>query len=413
MIRITQRAASSSWLSLAYVQSRLEDTDLTSEELEVLVAMASAALDVELGRPAALQGYVVHAVGQTLRNEWLYLPRFPIEPTSLSIKIRGTTVTDWTLADPSEGLVYRPGGWPTGAPYDASSVPLIEATIGRAGYLVPDQIIDWAADTAVVEGKWARPATPARSPLLFLCTASGTTGSSEPTWATAAEAEVTDGGATLTVESVEPQTGPLDILLIVDASLVGQAVRPYLPAMVDALGEGEQMGLVSYDQSATLLQDFTSSRDLLRRGLEGLRYGNNPRVLDALYAALDGGFEAATARRAVIVVSAGVEGRSETGVSDVVRLARDRRATLHFVYEEGVDSRLFERVARSAAGSWFHAKKLKLDPKALAAKVFAAVRSTYVLEVSGVFTLSDELAVEVVGAPAGYKKPVASVLSFE
>lgn len=209
MIRITQRAASSSWLSLAYVQSRLEDTDLSSDELEVLVAMASAALDVELGRPAALQGYVVHAVGQTLRNEWLYLPRFPIEPTSLSIKIRGTTVTDWTLADPSEGLVYRPGGWPTGAPYDASSVPLIEATIGRAGYLVPDQIIDWAADTAVVEGKWARPASPALSPLLFLCTASGTTGSSEPTWPTAAEAEVTDGGATWVAYEAEDLPGDL------------------------------------------------------------------------------------------------------------------------------------------------------------------------------------------------------------
>lgn len=226
--------------------------------------------------------------------------------------------------------------------------------------------------------------------------------------------QVTDGDATLRVESVRPQDGPLDVLFIFDASLTGRAVRPYVPALIDALGEGEQMGLIAYEQSATLLQDFTSSRDLLRRAAAGARYGGNPRVLDALFAALDGGFETATPRRAIVVLTAGVEGRSRTGVSDVVRLARNRRATIHFVFEEGVDKSLFEKVALSAAGSWFHAKKLDLKPAEIGENVLQAVRSTYELEVSGVFTLSDALEVEITGAPAErYKKPVASVLSLE
>ena len=75
-----------------------------------------------------------------------------------------------------------------------------------------------------------------------------------------------------------------------------------------------------------MLQDFTSSSKALIDGIMSAHYGNNPRALDALFAALDGGFENTTGRRVILLLSAGVEGRSGTPATEVFELARRRKA---------------------------------------------------------------------------------------
>ena len=230
---------------------------------------------------------------------------------------------------------------------------------------------------------------------------------------TQANFAVRDGDTALRVEGLERSHKPLDVMLVVDTSMIGQTVRPLVLPLINALEDGDQMALVGYDQSATLLQDFTSSKDLLRQSISGARYGGNPRGIDALYAVLDGGFENTAGRRVAVLLSAGAEGSSRTARGDVYQLARRRSVQVFCVYAEGADAATYERLAENAGGAYFHMKKLDLKPADLAAMIFRNVRSRYELTVSGVYTLSPRLKVEIVNPPTTVKKAVATALVLE
>jgi hypothetical protein len=216
---------------------------------------------------------------------------------------------------------------------------------------------------------------------------------------TAANFIVTDDRTPLTVVSAKFQTGTLDIMLLVDTSLVGEMVRPLGAAFIAALEEKDQMAIVSYHSSADLIQDFTSSKQLLQGALAKVEYGNSPRVLDALFATLDGGFESSTSRRAVILLSAGVEGNSRVPEAEVHRLTRARRVSIYPVFVMGAERSMFQRLADQSGGAYFAARKLKLDPRPLAARVYSAARGQYEIEVSGVYTLGNRVEVAVQGLP--------------
>jgi len=224
---------------------------------------------------------------------------------------------------------------------------------------------------------------------------------------------IEDGSTPLRVLEAKYSEEPMDLMLLVDSSRIGEIVTPLVGPMIERLAEGDQMALVGFDQSATLVQDFTSSRDLLLRGWSSLRYGNNPRILDALYAVLDAGFQNTTARRVAVVLSAGVEGASRTPPGDVLQLARRRGVQIHFAYIEGADKGLFEDLAAGAGGAWFHAKKLDLRPDELAARIHQAARGRYEVRATGVSTLGNSIQVELAGLPKSIKKPVATALAIE
>jgi hypothetical protein len=230
---------------------------------------------------------------------------------------------------------------------------------------------------------------------------------------TAANFLVTDDKTPLTVVSAKYQTGTLDIMLLVDTSLVGEMVRPLGGAFVAALQEKDQMAIVSYHSSADLIQDFTSSKQLLQGALAQVEYGNNPRVLDALFATLDGGFENSTARRAIILLSAGVEGNSRVPEAEVHRLTRARRTSIYPVFVVGAERGMFRRLADQSGGAYFAARKLKLDPKPLADRVYSVARGQYEVGVSGVYTLGNQVEVTVQGLPKTDGKIQATALVVE
>ena len=93
------------------------------------------------------------------------------------------------------------------------------------------------------------------------------------------------------VEACEFSKSVIDVMLLLDSSLMGGAVSPLANDLVKQLGEKEQMAIVAYHSSADLIQDFTSSANLLQRALSEVEFGNSPRLLDALYAASGEGFE--------------------------------------------------------------------------------------------------------------------------
>ena len=146
---------------------------------------------------------------------------------------------------------------------------------------------------------------------------------------------VLDANIPRAVEAAEYSTGLMDVMLLLDTSLLGGIVQPVADNLATQLQPKEQMAIVAFHSAADLIQDFTSSQELLRRAIGSVKYGNTPRVLDALFAAIDGGFENATFRRVIILLTAGLEGPSRTFERDVLKLARRNGVSIYPVYAAG------------------------------------------------------------------------------
>jgi len=209
---------------------------------------------------------------------------------------------------------------------------------------------------------------------------------------------VTEDKSPRKVEAAEFGSSPIDVMLLVDASLVGEMVQPVAAGLIGQLKDKEQMAIVSFDSSANLIQDFTSSRELLHRALRTIKYGNTPRVVDALFAAIDGGFEHATYRRVIVLVTAGMEGGGRVSERETIRLARRSGVSIYPVYVAGSERGLFETLARQTGGASFNLRDMDRagTPKnAIGERIFEAMRSNYTLTVAGNLALSEKLKVEV------------------
>ncbi|MBK9169877.1 MAG: VWA domain-containing protein [Bryobacterales bacterium] len=192
------------------------------------------------------------------------------------------------------------------------------------------------------------------------------------------------------------ETTPVDAMLLVDTSLVGEVVRPAVMDLIAQIGDKEQMAIVAYDSAADLVQDFTSSKELLGNTVTGLRYGNDPRVLDALYAGIDGGFGPATLRKVAIVVTTGFEGRSGVRETEVIRMARRSGVSIYTVYATGYERGLFESLAKETGGAVFNLRDMsRADPKELGKRIFDAVRGRYLVTAEGNLGLREKWKLEI------------------
>ena len=198
------------------------------------------------------------------------------------------------------------------------------------------------------------------------------------------------------VESAEFVHDTLDIMLLLDTSLAGGAVQPLAEDLASQLQPKEQMAVVAFHSAADLIQDFTSSRQLLLRAISQVKYGNAPRVLDALYAAIDGGFSNTVFRRVILLATAGVEGFSRTSEREVIRLARGNGVSIFPVYMQGGERAMFENLARQSGGACFSLRDMKrAEVERPARRVFEAVRGHYLLTVAGNLSLGEKTRVEV------------------
>src|SRR5690606_7190741 len=159
--------------------------------------------------------------------------------------------------------------------------------------------------------------------------------------------------------SAEYTQGTLDIMLLLDSSLVGGMVQPVAENLVAQVQPKEQMAVVAFHSAADLIQDFTSSKELLLRSLAGVKYGNAPRVLDALFAAIDGGFRDSIFRRVILLLTTGFEGPSRTSERDVIRLARRNSVSIFPIYMTGAERSLFENLASQTGGASFNLRNLQ------------------------------------------------------
>jgi len=214
----------------------------------------------------------------------------------------------------------------------------------------------------------------------------------------AADFTVTDDKDVRAVEAAEMMQDPVDIILLLDASLVGEAVQPISENLISQLDPKEQMAVVEFASSADLVQDFTSSHELLLQAARKVKFGNTPRVLDALYASIDGGFGSSPFRRVILLLTTGLEGGSRVSDKEVIRLARKNGVSIFPVYLAGSGRWLFDELARQTGGAGFRVGDLKRTkvprPGPL---IFAALRQHYVLTISGNYEPGPKLKVRVNG----------------
>ena len=213
---------------------------------------------------------------------------------------------------------------------------------------------------------------------------------------TAGDFTVLDDRTPRRVEGAERTGGLMDVMLLLDTSLLGEMVQPVAGSLITQLQPKNQMAVVAFHSSADLIQDFTSSQDLVRRAVDGVKFGNAPRVLDALYASIDGGFHSSGFRRVILLLSAGVEGPSRVRERDVLRLARRNGVSIYPVYVVGAERSLFERLARETGGATFNLRELRRHVEGPPGpRVFEVLRSYYTLTVAGNLSLGEKIKVEV------------------
>jgi VWFA-related protein len=213
---------------------------------------------------------------------------------------------------------------------------------------------------------------------------------------TAADFNILEDKNTRRVEAAEYRSGPVDVMLLLDTSLAGEMVRGLADDIIEQLQEKEQMAVVSYHTSADLIQDFTSSKQLLGRAIASVKYGNEPNALDALYAAIDGGFQSATYRRVVLLLTAGIEGRSRVSEQQVIKVARRSGVSIYPVFVSGYERSMFEKLARGTGGATLNLRELRrVKEGEIARRIFEVVRGYYLVTVAGNFDLSEKARLEV------------------
>lgn len=220
---------------------------------------------------------------------------------------------------------------------------------------------------------------------------------------------ITDAGAAKVIEAVEYKTGLVDTMLLVDASLVGPMVQPLAASLIAELGEKEQMGLVAYHSSPDLVQDFTSSKQTLLEAVSRIKFGNDPRVLDAVFATADGGFQNATYRRVILLLTAGLEGNSRVTDKAAVKMCRKNGVSVFPVYATGSERGLMRMLAEQTGGASFSIRDLGKATDKPAQRIFEAMRGHYIVTLKGNLALSEKLKVSLTGS----RKALVSALPLE
>ena len=212
--------------------------------------------------------------------------------------------------------------------------------------------------------------------------------------------EITQEGRPREVRALRyEQHSVLDVVLMLDTSEVGKQLRREVEEVaslfIEKVGGKEQMAVVGYGSSADLVQDFTSSKDLLRRAVGGLRYGNRPALLDSLYAAVDSAFEHAAGRRVLVVVGSGLDARSKVERREVLHLARRNRVAI-FAIEMSRGGGDLEKLSDQSAGLYFHGRELK-QIRQVVENLVAGYRGSYDLLLAGAGLDPARLKVDVRG----------------
>ena len=129
---------------------------------------------------------------------------------------------------------------------------------------------------------------------------------------------------------------PVDVVLMIDASSsVASSFDDFRRAVEEfaaRLAPEDRISLIKFDDRIELLHDWTQSRAQLRRSLRRITPGVFTRFNDALYLAAREQFAAGNRRRAVVVLSDGIDsGRGYASLDESLRSLLEAQAAVYVI----------------------------------------------------------------------------------
>jgi Mg-chelatase subunit ChlD len=176
-------------------------------------------------------------------------------------------------------------------------------------------------------------------------------------------------------------------------------VQGIAPGLIEQLGEKEQMAIVAFHSTPDLIQDFTSSKELLQKAIARLKFGNDPDVIGAIYASADTGFENALERHVILLVSPGLDAGGRVSIEATIKLARKNGVSVYLISPRGF-SGWYEDIAKRTGGAAFNLRELAKavkEEKQIAPRILEAVRGNYTLTLAGNLALGEKLKIQVPG----------------
>ncbi|MGE5073045.1 MAG: vWA domain-containing protein [Anaerolineae bacterium] len=214
----------------------------------------------------------------------------------------------------------------------------------------------------------------------------------------------------------EGTIGTLTTMLVMDVSgsmdkngkIVG--AKTAAKAYVDQMRAGDQAGLMVYNTQVNYVQQPTADHAVLTQAIDSIQTGGDTAMYDALIAAEDA-LKDVTGRKAIIVVTDGLDNRSSHKPDDVVSGVQQNSLSISTIglgdatskAQTGLDETALKSLAQQAGGSYSFAG----DPNGLAA-LFQAygrkLQSEYAITYLSPATLRDgvnrSLTVSLGGAGA-------------
>ena len=202
----------------------------------------------------------------------------------------------------------------------------------------------------------------------------------------------------LPVESVtQLPVEPRKIMLLIDTSLVGAAVQPAILPLINELAPGDQMALIGVHSSADVLQDFTSDKELLKKAAARVKFANSPRMLDALYAAIEDGFGKGERFGVIVLLSAGIEGPSRTTETEVLELARRKGVSIFPVSLGSARHAVLDQLASQTGAVSFKLRDMRKASGDKVRAIFEAIRAAYLVTITGDGPLPETFKLEIKG----------------
>ena len=170
---------------------------------------------------------------------------------------------------------------------------------------------------------------------------------------------VTEDKVPQKIEFFSREQVPVSLVFAIDTS---GSMRPRLDTVVKASSNlvkesrsGDEVAIIDFKEEATLLEEFTGNIPDVIDTLNGLVASSGTAMLDALYVAADyANKEAKNRRKAVLVVTDGLDKDSAYKFSEVVNHLREIEVQIYmigFTYDNDKDSGLFKKSPKEKAES--------------------------------------------------------------
>jgi VWFA-related protein len=143
-----------------------------------------------------------------------------------------------------------------------------------------------------------------------------------------------------------------------------QALHRAASRFVDILRPGARTTLLPFSNKVETPRPFSADKEALKRAIRQLRAGGETALFDAIYVALSTlTEERPEGKRAVVVLTDGIDNRSRHTVREVTDLANRQQIPLHLLglgQSGELDERVMRLMAEQTGGTYHHARNERM-----------------------------------------------------